>query len=384
MLSNDQGLVTEVWDRVQRGFEFTLGKVDTSDSLLNVTDLSDWGRVGQGGKNTAANSLLYHALVSYVQLANELGLGELTYQGKTFSDIARSVKNAVNERLWDASAGFFRDNTTAEFYPQDGNVLAVHFNVTESLERAATISQSLTTRWIEFGAVSPEALGSISPFMTSLEIDAHLRANPGNATLAMEIMRRQWSYMLHNFSNSTTIEAYYYTGELKYPFYEAVEKNLGSYISHAHAWSTGPTASLTLYIGGLAPLTAAGKTWSFIPHAAGANVGQLQTGYTLATGKFSVEWTTGNKESFFTATVVTPQDTTGSISVPTFGKALDSIKISINGNVIWANGVSSWSGYDVANISDDYVTVLEVPNGGTFTIVAKDNDETGGDTATSC
>ncbi|KAK1937158.1 hypothetical protein P3T76_009936 [Phytophthora citrophthora] len=383
MLSNDQGFLKDVWGQVQRGFEFTLAKVDTSDSLLNVTDLSDWGRVGQGGKNTAANSLLYHALVSYVQLADDLGLSELMYRGKSYSDIARDVKFAVNEKLWDESAGFFRDNTTTEFYPQDGNVLAVQFNVTESLERAATISQSLTTRWNEFGAVSPEALGSISPFMTSLEIDAHLRANPGNATLAMEIMRRQWSYMLHNFSNSTTIEAYYYTGELKYPFYEAVEKNLGSYISHAHAWSTGPTASLTLHIGGLTPLTAAGKAWSFIPHAAGSNVRQLQTGYTLATGKFLVDWTIGNNGSFFTATIVTPQNTTGSISVPTFGKALNSIEISINDNVIWANSASSWSGCGVASASVDYVTVSDVPNGGKFTIIAKDKGEIDGEVATA-
>ncbi|KAG2816101.1 hypothetical protein PC129_g9120 [Phytophthora cactorum] len=342
MLSNDQTFVTGVWDRIQRGFEFTLAK---------------------GGKNPAANSLLYNALVSYVKLADELGYGELSYAGKLFSEIAKDLKRAVNVKLWDASVGFFRDNTTAlgaEFYPQDGDVLVVHFNVTESLERSATISQSLATRWNEFGAVSPEALGSISPFMTSLEIDAHLRANPGNATLAMEIMRRQWNYMLNNFSNSTTIEAYYYTGELKYPFYEAVEKNLGSYISHAHAWSTGPTASLTLQIGGLSPLKDAGKKWEFVPHAAGSNVGQLQTGYTLAT------------------------DTTGSISVPTFGKSLDSIEISINGNIIWSNDASLWGGLGLAKGSDDYVTVSDVSNGGSFTIVAKEVGSESGLNATSC
>ncbi|KAG1683603.1 hypothetical protein DVH05_014793 [Phytophthora capsici] len=321
--------------------------------------------------------LLSHVFAVLLLLWFYIGSTSLLTSLAMSQSVTRDVKTAVNEKLWDESAGFFRDNTTTAFHPQDGNVLAVHFNVTESLERAAIISQSLTSRWNEFGAVSPEALGSISPFMTSLEIDAHLRANPGNATLAMEIMRRQWSYMLHNFSNSTTIEAYYYTGELKYPFYEAVEKNLGSYISHAHAWSTGPTASLTLHLGGLTPLTAGGKTWSFIPHAAGANVRQLQTGYTLPTGQFSVDWTTGNNGSFFTATVETPQNTMGSISVPTFGRALNSFEVSINGNVIWTNGAASWSGYGVASASVDYVTVSEVPNGGKTIIIAKEKGETG-------
>ncbi|EEY69635.1 glycoside hydrolase, putative [Phytophthora infestans T30-4] len=354
-----------VWGRVQRAFEFTVAKVDTSDSLLNVTDLSDWGRVGQGGKNTAASSLLYDALVSYVQLADALGYGELNYQGKTFSKIAEDLKSAVNSQLWDDSVGLFRDNTTAlgaEFYPQDGNVLAVHFNVTDSLERAATISHSLTARWNEFGAVSPETLGSISPFMTSLEIDAHLRAHPSYATLATAIMRRQWSYMLNNFGKSTTMEAFYYTGELKCPFYEAVETNLGSYISHAHSWSTGMTASLTLHIGGLNPVEDAGRTWEFVPHAAGASVGHFA-------------------DSFFTATITTPQDTTGSISVPTLGKSLETIEISVNGNAIWSNSTALWDGFGFAEGSNDYVTVSDVPSRGSFTIVAK---EVSANTATSC
>ncbi|KAF4031810.1 Bacterial alpha-L-rhamnosidase 6 hairpin glycosidase domain [Phytophthora infestans] len=321
---------------------------------LSALLLGKYGVESNGGKNTAASSLLYDALVSYVQLADALGYGELNYQGKTFSKIAEDLKSAVNSQLWDDSVGLFRDNTTAlgaEFYPQDGNVLAVHFNVTDSLERAATISHSLTARWNEFGAVSPETLGSISPFMTSLEIDAHLRAHPSYATLATAIMRRQWSYMLNNFGKSTTMEAFYYTGELKCPFYEAVETNLGSYISHAHSWSTGMTASLTLHIGGLNPVEDAGRTWEFVLHAAGAT------------------------------TITTPQDTTGSISVPTLGKSLETIEISVNGNAIWSNSTALWDGFGFAEGSNDYVTVSDVPSGGSFTIVAK---EVSANTATYC
>ncbi|RLN71556.1 hypothetical protein BBJ28_00016244 [Nothophytophthora sp. Chile5] len=370
-LSADTSLVLSVWNQVLLGFEFILAKVDSSDALLNVTATMDWGRTGQGGKNIAANSLLYHALVTYSQLAEELGLAGVSYEGTSFDVIASEVKSSVNSELWDTSEGLFRDNTTAqgaEIFPQDGNSLAVRYNVTESTDRAVTVSQGLSTHWNEFGAVSPEGLGSISPFITSVEIEAHLRANPGNATLAMEIMRRQWGYMLNIFSNSTTIEAYYETGELMYPFYGL---ELGGYISHAHAWSTGPVASLTLHIGGLSPVNEAGKTWEFVPHAAGANIGELQTGYTLATGYFSAEWTTTNEDSFFTANIVTPQDTTGSISVPTFGKSLDMITVTINGNTVWENGQASWSGFGVASASDDYVTVPEVPCGGWHSIVAK-------------
>ncbi|POM75816.1 Glycoside hydrolase [Phytophthora palmivora] len=137
-------------------------------------------------------------------------------------------------------------------------------------------------------------------------------------------------YMLNTFSNSTTIKAFYETGELMYPFYGL---ELGGYISHAHAWSTGPTASLTLHVGGLSPVTDAGKTWEFVPHAAGTDIGELRTGYTLATGDFTVEWTTKNQDSYFIANLETPQNTTDPISVPTFGKSLNSIEVSINGNM---------------------------------------------------
>ncbi|KAF4316512.1 hypothetical protein JM18_006236 [Phytophthora kernoviae] len=370
ILSADTTLVGELWEQALFGFEFILGKVDDADTLLNVTATNDWGRVGQGGKNIAANSLLYHALAGYADLATELGLEKPSYNGTAFDVLANSVKSSVNSELWDASEGLFRDNTTAkgaQLFPQDGNSLAVRYNLTESSERAGTVSQNLAKRWNEFGAVSPEGLGSISPFITSLEVEAHLRATPGNASLAMDIIRRQWGYMLNRFSNSTTIEAYYETGELMYPFYGL---ELGGYISHAHAWSTGPTASLTLHVGGLSPVSDAGKTWEFVPHVAGADIGQLQTGYTLATGDFTVEWTTKNEDSLFIATITTPQNTTGSISVPTFGKS-DSIEISINGNTVWANGASSWSGYGVAIGSEDFVTVSKVSNGGWYSIVAK-------------
>ncbi|GMF50399.1 unnamed protein product [Phytophthora fragariaefolia] len=140
--------------------------------------------------------------------------------------------------------------------------------------------------------------------------------------------------------------------------------DLGNYISHAHAWSTGPTASLTLHVGGLSPVMDAGKTWEFVPHVAGADVGELHTGYTLATGDFSVEWTTKDEDNIFLAHLETPQNTTGSISVPTFGKSLDSIEISINGNTVWSKGSSSWDGFGVAIGLEDFVTVSAVPFGG--------------------
>jgi len=371
-LSGDTALVKSLWSQAMLGFEFILANFDDTVSLLNITAVNDWGRVGQSGKTIVGNTLLYHALNIYADIADELTLDGASYNGTSFADLATSIKASVNTNLWDATNGLFYDNTTAaghELYPQDGNSLAVHFNITETSVQASAISTALATRWNDYGAVSPEGAGSISPFVTSFEVDAHLLANPGNASRALELVRRQWGYMLNEFSNSTLVEGYYHTGELYYPFYGDGE---GAYISHAHAWSTGPVASLTLRIGGLSPISDAGKTWTFQPHAAGAGVSTVDTGYTLETGAFSVEWTTnsGSKNTFFQADIVTPTSTTGTISVPTFGKSLSTIQVSINGKTVWKRGRSTSTNFGAVTATEHYVTVSSV-GGGWFNIVAK-------------
>lgn len=371
-LSGDTALVTSLWSKALLGFEFILGNLDASDSLLNVTASNDWGRVGQSGKMIVGNTLLYHALTLYADIAEELSLDGASYNGTSFADLAASIKASVNTNLWDESSGMFYDNTTTaghELYPQDGNSLAVHLNVTKTSAQASAISTALATRWNDYGAVSPEGADSISPFVTSFEVDAHFLANPGDASRALNLVRLQWGYMLNEFSNSTLVEGYYHTGELYYPFYGEGE---GAYISHAHAWSTGPVASLTLRLGGLSPVTDAGKTWAFQPHAAGAGVSTIETGYTLETGDFSVEWTTstGSKNTFFQADIVTPTSTTGTISVPTFGKSLSTIQISINGKTVWKRGRATSTKFGAVTATEHYVTVSSA-NGGWFNIIAK-------------
>lgn len=372
-LSGDTALVSSLWTQSVLGFDFILAQLDASDSLVNITETNDWGRVGQSGKTVVGNTLLYHALSLYSDLADELNLDGASYNSTSFADLAASIKTAVNDNLWDDASGMFFDNTTDaghELHPQDGNSLAVHLNITNTAAQASAVSTGLAARWNDYGAVSPEGANSISPFVTSFEVDAHFLANPGNAKRALDLIRLQWGYMLNEFSNSTLIEGYYGTGELYYPFYGDGE---GAYISHAHAWSTGPVASLSLRLGGLAPLTDAGKTWVFQPHAAGSGVSTVQTGFTLETGSFSVEWTTnsGSKNTFFQADIEIPTATTGTISVPTFGKSVSSIQVSVNGKTVWKRGKVDSTKFGSVTATEHYVTVSGVPSGGWFNIVAK-------------
>ncbi|GAB9465801.1 hypothetical protein Gpo141_00003193 [Globisporangium polare] len=375
VLSGNTMSMKALWTQTVLGMKTSLDKVDPSDSLMEVTAPFDWGRTGQGGKNIAANLLLYRALVACSEVAAELGLQGASYNGSSWTMIAESLKTAVNTNLWDASAGLYRDNLTTTMHPQDGNVLAVRFNVTQTSEQAVQVSTGVMQNWNRFGSVAQEAFGAISPFITGSEITTHFIAYPGDATRAMEILRRQWGYMLQRFSNSTLIEGFADTGELEFPPYGI---GMGAYVSHAHAWSAGPVASLTLQLGGLAPVSDAGKAWSFEPHAAGSGVSQVETGYTLATGAFSVEWTATTKGSsssygeLFRAVVTTPEGTTGSISVPTFGIALASLQISINGVAVYAKDTVLSTTFGAVTATEHYVTFANASTqGGVYSIVAE-------------
>ena len=64
----------------------------------------------------------------------------------------------------------YKDNLTSFLFPQDGNSLAVLFNLTESMEQAAAVSEGLTRYWNEIGSVSPELPDTVAPFIGGFEI----------------------------------------------------------------------------------------------------------------------------------------------------------------------------------------------------------------------
>ncbi|KAG9241134.1 hypothetical protein BJ878DRAFT_396192, partial [Calycina marina] len=61
-------------------------------------------------------------------------------------------------------------------------------------------------------------------------------------------MRLQWGFMLNDprMTNSTFVEGYATSGELKYAPYANDAR-----ISHVHGWSTAPTSLLSFYVAGL-------------------------------------------------------------------------------------------------------------------------------------
>ncbi|KAF9440931.1 glycoside hydrolase family 78 protein [Macrolepiota fuliginosa MF-IS2] len=217
LYTGDLDFVITVWANYTRAIAFLEGQVDET-GLMDVPQAfsNDWGRDGGQGHNSAANVMLYQALVTGAELASNLGDCALS---DAYTANATALKNAINNLLWDEEAGMYRDNELTNLHPQDGNALAVLFNVTQGQDQNKAISQGLTQFWTDIGPLSPELNDTIIPFVGGFEVQAHFIAGEGER--ALDLLHRvintlQWGYML--FTNlsvqSTLLEGFTANGSL--------------------------------------------------------------------------------------------------------------------------------------------------------------------------
>lgn len=318
----DKTWLDSIWAQYQHGVSYIDAKVD-SNGLLNVTNSNDWARNDQGGENIEANAMLYEVLTTGATLAQVEGNSSLS---SSYSTQAANLKTQINARLWDASKGAYKDNPNSSLYPQDGNSLAIWYNVVSSAAQATSIVNVLHGNWNTIGSQSPEWNNNISPFASSMELYARFAAN--DDANALDLMKREWGYMLTSNigTHSTFWEGMDSSGN--------VSPNGGSFTSLSHGWSTGPTGALTQYVLGVSPTSAAGKTYQVIPHA--ANLTHVEGTLTVASGQTLHASYTHSVDGSFSMSVDSSTNTgsTGVIAVPTFGKS----------RVVTINNVSVWNG----------------------------------------
>ncbi|KAH0083736.1 bacterial alpha-L-rhamnosidase domain-containing protein, partial [Aureobasidium melanogenum] len=302
--TDDLGYVRNKWNAWKLGLNFSLGFIDET-GLMNVTSPDDWLRFGQGGHNIEANAILYFTINEGLTLAAALNDSSVKSSWEAY---ASGIKESANKLLWNATAGLYHDNETTTLMPQDGNSFAVLANLTNNATQASAISNALRARWGPYGAPAVEAADAVSPFIGAFELEAHLHAN--NATAALELMRLEWGFMLDDprMTNSTFIEGYAFDGATHYAPYTNDPR-----ISHAHGWSTGPTAFLSQYIAGVQLVTAGGRTWKMAP-----KLGDLTTahaGFSTSVGTFEV-FTNVTFNGSISMDFSTPVGTRGGVAVP--------------------------------------------------------------------
>jgi hypothetical protein len=350
--SADKAWLDSVWSRYRLGMSFITAKID-GNGLLNVTGSNDWARGGQGGENIEANALLYSALSSGAALARAEGDSA---DATGWQQRAATLKAAVNQRLWNAAVGLYRDNPTSTLYPQDGNSLAVWYGLTDSAAKNTAIARALSARWNDYGAASPEKDGgAIGTFPGSMEVQAHFVA--GDDVNALTLVRREWGYMLNSptGTGSTFWEGYRSDGSFDYG---------GTYMSLAHGWATGPTSALTFYLLGLSPTGTSG--YDFVPHP--GDLTHVEGTITLPQGSAAGSWDYDASAGTLAEQLTSPAGSTGRIGIPTYGSS--AVTVSVNGATVWSGGAfHATSGITGGSTDGDYVYLTGVA-GGSYAVAA--------------
>ncbi|HEY3870632.1 MAG TPA: hypothetical protein VGM10_19875 [Actinocrinis sp.] len=336
LYTGDLSWLGGIWSQYQLGVNFITAKVD-GNGLLDVTGDSDWARSDQGGENIEANVLLYEVLSTGAALATAEGNGSLA---TSYANQAASLKTQINNRLWDSSAGAYKDNPGSTLHPQDGNSLAVWYGVASSAQ-ATSIVNYLHGDWNSIGAQTPEFGDNISPFAGSMEVYARFTAD--DDVDALNLIRDEWGFMLGSplGTDSTFWEGFSNTGTLSaYP---------GAYTSLSHGWSTGPTGALTTDVLGIDPTAPGGTAYQVEPHP--GDLTHVEGTLTVASGKTIHVSYDHDVAGDFSMQVDSSTNTgsTGVIAVPTFGQ---SHVVTINGAEAW-NGSSFTGASGIASASSD-------------------------------
>jgi hypothetical protein len=355
LYSGDRSWVISHWPQIKKAVAFSTAKIG-AHGLLSVNLLPDWGRDVSGGEEISANALLFQVLQGTSFLASIAG--DSTAQS-LYTATAASVRSAINLYLWDAAVGMYMDVPGSSLHPQDGNSLAVWFDVPDSTANSVSISTALKRRWDQFGAATPERSNAIANFPGSMEVMAHFVA--GDDATALSLIRLQWGYMLSSpyGTGSTFWEGYLQDGSFDYG---------GPYMSLAHGWATGPTSGLTNYVAGIGPELSSTVPFHVIPHP--GDLTQVSATVSLPAGTVSTSWKYSQNGTSFLETITAPKGVAGRYGIPTRGRP---ITLSIDGQLVWSNcrgREAVLSGMNFGNVSLDgnYVYLSSVA--GSHTVIA--------------
>ncbi|KAK1717293.1 alpha-L-rhamnosidase [Colletotrichum lupini] len=239
IFTRDEAWVDGRWGNITAGVSYILRAIDASSGigLAEQVETNDWARLGGGGYNSALNALNYHALSSLASLAADTATGsnDRGEQATTWAAAAARLKTAYNAVLWDASASQYRDNETAAgalLFPQDGNALALQYNLTTSPAQASSLR------------------GTTTQLERHRALLAHFAARKPRRGL--RLMRRTWGYMLDSplMTGTTLVEGMSANGSLYYRSQRGYNYD-AAYTSLSHSWSTGPTQALSFKVVGL-------------------------------------------------------------------------------------------------------------------------------------
>jgi hypothetical protein len=257
--TGDRGYLQRWWPALQRAVAWLESQRD-AQGLIAFQASGSCGHYGYGdcGHETYVNALYARNLDQMATLAGALGdrAGAASYQAR-----GQAVAAAINAQLWDDQAGAYRLSLeTPNVHPQDANAAAVLTGVATG-ERAARALDFLKAHtWSALGSLNRPAdeptsvMGlSYQPLPSGMEAEARLQR--GDATSALELIRRFWGYQLSQDPGSTFWEHMTPDGV----------PDIKQFTSLAHGWAAEPTVALTTRVLGINPTAPGFSEFEFAP-----------------------------------------------------------------------------------------------------------------------
>jgi hypothetical protein len=350
LYTGDRSFLDAYWPTLTKDvawFESLVG----SDGLLNIPGGASghWG-YGNAGEETYENALYVDVLSMAAQAADVEG----SSLASDYRAHGTRTADAINAKLWDASAGAYIEKPNDSAHPQDANAMAVLAGVATGERAKSVLAFFANTLSGPVGDLTNDVNGDavpryVSPFVTAQELDAYAAQHTGSADdAAMSLLRRTWQHMLAGSFPGTFWENVSPTGGLQ----------LGSYTSLSHGWAAAPTTYLTNDVLGVTPTSGGFATFRVLPHP---NAGPQWAEGRVPTphGDITAAWKRDG--GAFELAVTAPQGTTAVAGVPAAGIA----QLSVDGSVVWKSGHALRS--DVA-LHDGYLEVSGVS--GTTTLQA--------------
>jgi len=347
--SGDLDFVRAVWPAVTRLIDTWYASRTRSDGLLaDDGGADDYALIPRHGNVVAYfNAQAALALRQAVELA--AWLGDRAH-ATSWAGRADAIAAAFTPAFWDRSAGAFHDTTVdVEIHPQDANAYAVLAGVaTRQQARSALryLAVHNTRRWgntiADFDGWDEPLWGSdasqhVYPFVSYAEVLARYEA--GIDASALELLRREWGYMVTHGPQNTMWESIDASGApVTFP------------PSWNHGWSAGAAPLLTHFVLGVRPATPG--YGEFVAEPRPSYLAWARGVVPTPHGAIAFSWTRTARR--FVARVVSPVP--GRVTLPVTGKAtLDgvhvaagrkrtSVHVGAGEHVLVVRAISPWRG----------------------------------------
>lgn len=343
LYTGDRSFLDAHWPALQKDvawFETLVG----SDGLLNVPGGASghWG-YGNTGEEAYDNALYVHVLNLAAQAAQAQGDDALA--GK-YRAAATRTTDAINAKLWDASAGAYVEMPDSSAHPQDANAMAVVAGVATG-DRAASVLAFFHDKLSgAYGDLTNDVSGDtvpryISPFVTAQSLQAYAdRHSKAADDAALDLLGRTWNHMLDGAAPGTFWENVSPSGGLQ----------LGSYTSLSHGWAAAPTSFLTNEVLGVTPTSGGFETFDALPHP-GGHLRWAEGTVPTPHGDVRAAWKLGAHS--FELQVTAPSGTSGTAGVPAAGVT----GLRVDGQLVWQDGKALRPGVE---LHDGYLRITGV------------------------